>query len=97
VHERERLRPKRARQARRRQLVERLGEEIDRREVWAAWNGRCALCGRPLAFADVELDHVLEVSAVDRGADPALIHRRANVRPVHGECNRRRNRKRRTP
>jgi 5-methylcytosine-specific restriction endonuclease McrA len=36
--------------------------EIERVAIWTAHSKRCAYCGEPLKYPDLEIDHILPVS-----------------------------------
>ncbi|HKA97833.1 MAG TPA: HNH endonuclease [Streptosporangiaceae bacterium] len=51
-----------------------------RRRVWERDGGRCGLCGEPVAYDEMHLDHV--VPRIRGGTDSL-----ANLRVTHGRCN----------
>ena len=55
-------------------------EDVSRAAVYAAFDGRCGICNEPVAFAEMQLDHILPLS---RGG----MHEYANVQPTHEFCN----------
>lgn len=55
-------------------------EPIIRREVWEAWGCCCGICSEPVAWAEMELDHIQPIS---RGGS----HTWDNVQPAHKPCN----------
>lgn len=57
-------------------------ETIDRRALYARDGGVCHLCGQPVAFEKMQLDHVIPLA---RGGE----HTAANLKVAHGRCNRR--------
>jgi hypothetical protein len=38
----------------------------DRFSVWDVWGGCCYWCGKPIEFADCEIDHVISLNAVKK-------------------------------
>jgi 5-methylcytosine-specific restriction endonuclease McrA len=57
-------------------------EIIGKFEIWTAYQECCAICARPIAVADIWMGHIKAVS--DGGQ-----HTRANMAPVHMECEKR--------
>ncbi len=57
-------------------------EPVDRREIYERDNGCCHLCGNPVTFRAMELDHVIPLS---RGGT----HTKNNLKVAHAICNRR--------
>jgi 5-methylcytosine-specific restriction endonuclease McrA len=57
-------------------------EDVEKADIYARDNGLCGICGQPVAFNDMELDHVVPLS---RGGK----HEPANVQCAHATCNRR--------
>lgn len=55
-------------------------EPITRREVWEAWARCCGVCGEPVTFEAMELDHI---KAIANGGS----HVWDNVQPAHKPCN----------
>jgi hypothetical protein len=55
---------------------------IDRRAIWERDGGICGICKEPVAFEDMQLDHVLPRSF--NGPDGS-----ENLQPSHEPCNRR--------
>lgn len=55
-------------------------EKIYRKKVYARDGGVCYLCLRPVAFKDMNLEHVIPLC---RGGE----HSYANVKTAHGPCN----------
>lgn len=56
-------------------------EGIRRREIWERDSGLCHICGEPVSFECMELDHVRPLS---KGGT----HTKDNVATSHGPCNR---------
>jgi hypothetical protein len=52
-----------------------------RRRVWTRDKGVCGRCHEPVAFAEMDLDHI--IPSADGGTDDE-----ANLRPTHRTCNR---------
>lgn len=73
--------------------------EIERVAIWTAHSKRCAYCGEPLRYQDLEIDHVLPQSLIKSpGELNELISKLAlasdfsiaalgNLVPAHGTCN----------
>lgn len=55
-------------------------EDIERAVVYAKFDGRCGICGEPMPFESITLDHIIPLS---RGG----LHEYANVQPAHEVCN----------
>lgn len=55
-------------------------EPISRRDVWESYGGDCGICGDPVPFEDMELDHIKPIS---KGGP----HLYSNVQPAHKPCN----------
>ena len=55
-------------------------EPVSRRAAWNTYGGRCGICGEPVSFEDMELDHI--VPLVFDGP-----HIQTNVQPAHAVCN----------
>lgn len=55
-------------------------EIVNRRKVWERDDGVCHICGDPVAYKEMHLDHVKPLS---RGGD----HSYANCKAAHGPCN----------
>lgn len=55
-------------------------EHVDKRVLWKMYGGLCALCGDPLKFSRVTIDHRIPLS---QGGE----HSYENTQPTHGLCN----------
>lgn len=56
-------------------------DDIDRREVLRRFNGRCGICGRPIAKGKkFHIDHIVPL---EKGGE----HSYANTQPAHPHCN----------
>jgi hypothetical protein len=79
--------------------MRREAEEIERVAIWTAHSKRCAYCGEPLKYPDLDIDHILPQSlAKDPGKLKELISQLAlppdfsigalrNLLPAHRICN----------
>lgn len=65
---------------RRARLKEAFVEDVSEFRLWLKATGRCALCGEPLALADVSVDHIIPLAK--GGA-----HSHANTQATHLVCN----------
>ena len=54
--------------------------DYEKKTVYARGNGRCALCGRPIDFESMTIDHKIPLS---RGGTNDF----ANLQPTCGVCN----------
>jgi excisionase family DNA binding protein len=70
--------------------VQALAIEMLRRVIWERDGGRCGICGESVAFAGMEIDHIIPVSM--RGD-----HSLANLQAAHRICNVRKGGKNRLP
>lgn len=52
----------------------------DRQKIYVKYNGRCALCGRPLEFSNMTLDHIKPLS---RGGKDCLENIQATCMPCN--------------
>jgi 5-methylcytosine-specific restriction endonuclease McrA len=55
-------------------------EPVSRRTAWNTYGGCCGICGEPVSFEDMQLDHI--VPLVFDGP-----HTQTNVQPAHAVCN----------
>lgn len=56
-----------------------------RQAVYQKYNGRCAYCGKPIAYKDMQVDHFLPLR--DWGGENALSNNISNLMPACRMCN----------
>lgn len=55
--------------------------EYQKKTIYANGNGRCGICGRPMNFSEMTVDHITPIS---RGGTDNM----SNLQPAHLWCNR---------
>lgn len=55
-------------------------EYVDKRTLHTLHDGTCGICGKPVKFGQMTIDHIQPLS---RGG----VHSYANTQPAHGICN----------
>lgn len=54
--------------------------DYEKKTIYANGNGRCAICGRPITFSEMTVDHKIPLS---KGGDNAV----SNLQPACLTCN----------